>query len=214
MFRPIRLGKWPFWAEIRPKTKHFPLDDTRHSHTIRPFVILFPKPRLEYPPFVTLLPGLLPDESIDGATHLIQTALTPVFMLSGIGTLLGLFNTRLARVSDHIENIRDKLDAADQDDAGRRMLMRRLRHLHYRTLLLDASILFAGVGGASACGSAFALFVGSVRDSASAWWLVLMFGNALMCTAGALAMFLGDSIVAWHGLRVTTFLPHKYTQVD
>ncbi|WP_034958313.1 DUF2721 domain-containing protein [Komagataeibacter kakiaceti] len=161
-------------------------------------------------PDVSAFPGLIPDESVDGVAHLIQTALTPVFMLSGIGTLLNMFNTRLARVSDRIETVRDKLDAMD-DKSGKdaNMLMKRLGLLHYRTLLLDAAILFGGVGGASACGSAFALFLGSVRDSSIAWWLVLMFGNALVCTVIALGMFLGDSIVAWHGLRITTFLPHK-----
>ena len=163
---------------------------------------------------MSAFPGLIPDDSVDGVAHLIQTALTPVFMLSGIGTLLNMFNTRLARVSDHIETVRDKLENADDttDTKGKdstSVLLRRLTHLHYRTLLLDAAILVAGVGGASACGSAFALFLGSVRDSAIAWWLVLMFGNALVCTVIALAMFLGDSIVAWHGLRVTTFLPHR-----
>ena len=166
-------------------------------------------------PDVSAFPGLVPDASVDGVAHLIQTALTPVFMLSGIGTLLNMFNTRLARVSDHIETVRDKLENVDDkgsESSG--LLLRRLTHLHYRTLLLDAAILFAGVGGASACGSAFALFMGSVRDSAIAWWLVLMFGNALVCTVIALAMFLGDSLVAWHGLRVTTFLPHKQDMIN
>ncbi|PYD67036.1 DUF2721 domain-containing protein [Komagataeibacter nataicola] len=164
---------------------------------------------------VSPFPGLVPDESVDGVAHLIQTALTPVFMLSGIGTLLNMFNTRLARVSDHIETVRDKLENADDKGSDSSVvLLRRLTHLHYRTLLLDAAILFGGVGGASACGSAFALFLGSVRDSAIAWWLVLMFGNALVCTVIALAMFLGDSIVAWHGLRVTTFLPHKQEMLE
>ncbi|WP_141261491.1 DUF2721 domain-containing protein [Komagataeibacter diospyri] len=166
-------------------------------------------------PFVSAFPGLVPDASVDGVAHLIQTALTPVFMLSGIGTLLNMFNTRLARVSDHIETVRDKLENADdKSSADAALLLRRLTHLHYRTLLLDASILFAGVGGASACGSAFALFMGSVRDASIAWWLVLMFGNALVCTVVALAMFLGDSLVAWHGLRVTTFLPHKQDMLN
>jgi len=36
------------------------------------------------------------------AVHLIQVALTPVFLLSGIGILLGLFNTRQARVADEM----------------------------------------------------------------------------------------------------------------
>ncbi|GBQ94989.1 hypothetical protein GLI01_22890 [Gluconacetobacter liquefaciens] len=148
-------------------------------------------------------PGILPDEPIDSVAHLIQTALTPIFMLSGIGTLLNLFNTRLARVSDHIEKSNDAL-ATTKAPTERRHLRQHIRHLHRRTLLLDASILLAAVGGAATCGAAFVLFLGSLRDSSVASWLVVMFGMALICTVGALAAFLCDSLAAWHGLRMTT----------
>jgi hypothetical protein len=39
---------------------------------------------------------------LDVSAHVIQVALTPVFLLSAIGVLLNLFNTRLADVSNHI----------------------------------------------------------------------------------------------------------------
>lgn len=159
-------------------------------------------------PALSPFPGLLPDEPVDSVAHLIQTALTPIFMLSGIGTLLNLFNTRLARVSDHIEKATDALKAA-ANRAERLHLHRHLTHLHRRTLLLDASILLGAVGGASTCGAAFVLFLGSLRDSAVASWLVMMFALALACTVGALATFLCDSLVAWHGLRVSTSWARK-----
>ena len=44
---------------------------------------------------------------VTNAAHLIQTALTPVFMLSAIGTLLNVFNTRLSRVSDHMTHLNE-----------------------------------------------------------------------------------------------------------
>ena len=46
------------------------------------------------------MPGSLDTVPLDSIAHVIQMALTPVFLLSGIGTLLNVFNTRLARVSD------------------------------------------------------------------------------------------------------------------
>ncbi len=58
----------------------------------------------------------MPDDAVDSAAHLVQTALTPVFLLTGIGTLLGLFNTRLARVSDRIEHATDLLRAETTGD--------------------------------------------------------------------------------------------------
>ncbi|MGO3517715.1 MAG: DUF2721 domain-containing protein [Acetobacter cibinongensis] len=151
--------------------------------------------------------GGISGEPVDSVAHIIQVALTPVFMLSGIGTLLNLFNTRLARVSDHIEQA-NALLTDDNDDVERnKTLERHLVRLHRRTLMLDAAILAGGLGGASSCGAAFVLFLGSVRDSSVATWLVVMFGLALSCTVGALALFLGDSLISWHGLKREGPLP-------
>ncbi|GAN62285.1 hypothetical protein AA0313_2373 [Acetobacter indonesiensis NRIC 0313] len=151
--------------------------------------------------------GGIAAEPVDSVAHIIQIALTPVFMLSGIGTLLNLFNTRLARVSDHIEQANALLLDDNPDMARNQILERHLVRLHRRTLMLDGAILAGGLGGASSCGAAFVLFMGSVRDSSVANWLVLMFGVALACTVGALALFLGDSLISWHGLKREGPLP-------
>jgi uncharacterized protein DUF2721 len=37
--------------------------------------------------------------------HIIRMALTPVFLLSGIATLLNVFSARLARVADRVEAV-------------------------------------------------------------------------------------------------------------
>ncbi|WP_158747300.1 DUF2721 domain-containing protein [Acidisphaera sp. L21] len=132
-------------------------------------------------------------------THIIQTALAPIFLLSGIGTLLNLFNTRLARVSDHVEHITELLDAAD-DDQKALDLYRHLRRLSRRRLALDASVIFAGLAGACTCAAAFALFVVTLRDAAGSMVLLWVFGMALGCTIVALAAFIVDTILAWHGV--------------
>ena len=147
----------------------------------------------------------LSNQSVDDVAHIIQVALTPVFMLSGIGTLLNLFNTRLARVSDHLETIAGTM--ADEADGERAVLRRHLLRLHRRTVMLDASIVLGAVGGAATCGAALVLFLGSLRNSTAGSWLVLLFGVALVCTMGALATFIADSVLAWHGLRMEGPLP-------
>jgi hypothetical protein len=66
-------------------------------------------------------------------------ALTPVFLLSGIGALLNVFNTRLARVSDHVSHTTDLL-AADPQSADAPLMRRHIRRLRSRVLALDATI--------------------------------------------------------------------------
>jgi len=149
--------------------------------------------------------------SVADAARLIQTALTPVFMLSAIGTLLSVFNTRLSRVSDHMTHLNDMLKG-DLDAADDRSTRAHLRRLVRRTAMLDASIALGAVGGASTCGAALVLFVGSIRSAAVEGWLIGLFALALVCTVGSLVTFMGDSLLAWHGLRREGPLPRSTGQ--
>ncbi|MUG05402.1 DUF2721 domain-containing protein [Bombella sp. ESL0378] len=133
-------------------------------------------------------------------------ALTPVFMLSGIGTLINIFNTRLARVSDHLDNVNRLLAAPPEKepqysyDTPRRLKIRQKR-LTRRIVVLDLAIILNGLGGALTCGAAIALFVGSLGDATTSLWLLALFGSALSCTVAALLAFLVDTLLSWHGLR-------------
>jgi hypothetical protein len=152
------------------------------------------------------LPGMNLGDAVEGVAHVIQVALTPVFLLSGIGTLLNVFNTRLSRVSDHREHVSDLL-RADPDEPEQARLRSHLVRLKLRTIVLDASIVLGAIGGASTCGAAFVLFLGGMRDTAIASWLFALFGVALGCSASALLTFLADSVLAWHGLHRDGSLP-------
>ena len=60
--------------------------------------------------------------AIDDAAHVVQLALTPIFLLSGIASLLNVFSTRLGRIADQV----DKLDNED-NPSSRRLARLRLR---------------------------------------------------------------------------------------
>lgn len=150
--------------------------------------------------------SVLATDSAGDVAHLIETALTPVFMLSGVGTLLNLFNTRSARAGDQIEKASDLL-SDELDKGARKKLNQHIRLLRCRIMVLDVAIMFGGIAGAMTCGAAFVLFLGSVRDASIALWLVGLFGAALLATVAALATFIGDCVLSWHGLRVAGPLP-------
>ena len=145
-------------------------------------------------------------EPLTDIAHTIQVALTPVFLISGIGTLLNVFNTRLARVSDHSEHINELLKA-NPDDPARHKLERQLARLHSRTAALDLSVALGALAAAATCAAAFALFVVTARDAGGSTLLLLLFGAALLFTVLALAAFVVDSVLAWHGLKRDGLLP-------
>ena len=56
-----------------------------------------------------------PISPLDSVAHIIQLALTPIFLLSGIGALLNVFATRLARVADRVDQITKEMEAAEPE---------------------------------------------------------------------------------------------------
>ncbi|MGD9616721.1 MAG: DUF2721 domain-containing protein [Alphaproteobacteria bacterium] len=136
---------------------------------------------------------------VQTVAHIIQAALTPVFLLSGIATLLNVFSTRLVRVADQVETVGSALAIADAAES--RVLARRLRTLYWRSLALDTAVILGAIGGAATCGSVLALFVSSVRELADAGVLFGLFGTAVVCALGGVLAFTVEMLIAGIGIR-------------
>ncbi len=131
--------------------------------------------------------------------HIIQGALTPVFLLSGIATLLNVFSTRLARVADQVEAASRALAMADAAEI--RLLERQLRNLYRRSLALDTAVVLAAIGGAATCASVLTLFIGSLRETKIEQVLFGLFGLAVVSALGGVLAFTVEMMIAGIGIR-------------
>ncbi len=133
--------------------------------------------------------------SLDQAAHVVQLALTPVFLLSGVAALLNVFANRLARVADQTYAlIADPHPPGDRD--------RRLRLLRMRSHALDAAVVLAALSGVATCCAVLLLFLGAVLGTSGATILFLVFGGAVVCTMGALTAYVVEMLIAAQGLRL------------
>ena len=141
---------------------------------------------------------------LDVVAHIIQEALTPIFLLSGIATLLSVFSSRLARVADQVDAVGSAIAAGAAPSA---MLVAELARLRRRSLALDAAVVLGAVGGAATCGAVLTLFVGSLRDRTVGWLLFGLFGLAVVCALGGIIAFTAEMLMAGVGIRTAAALP-------
>jgi hypothetical protein len=139
-----------------------------------------------------------PAGQVETVAHVIQIALTPVFLFSGIATLLNVLSTRLARVADRVDAIAARLETADERD--RRSVERRLAFLQRRSKALDIAVILAGLGGMSTLMAAGVLFIDGLRERAGVT-LFVAFSAALILTIGALAGYIYEMMLASVGIR-------------
>jgi hypothetical protein len=156
------------------------------------------------------MPGLVdnPSATLDLVAHVIQVALTPVFLLSGIATLMNVFSTRLARVADLIAK------AAEGGEQGDPIAVNaQLAHLRRRSLALDAAVVLAAIGGAATCVSVLTLFVGALKEATVASVLFTTFGLAVLCTIGAIGAFTAEMLLAGSGMRATAAAERRHFEL-
>lgn len=131
------------------------------------------------------------DEPLSAAAHVIQLALTPIFLLTAVGALLNVFATRLGRISDRIHVLK-------KEGNGSRIEMDRLR---LRSRILDIAVTLAAAAGVMTCCAAITLFFGVLRASGHSAILFLFFGGGLVCAVGGLSCFVAEIILAGRTLR-------------
>ena len=137
---------------------------------------------------------------LDDVAHVIQTALTPAFMLAGLAAFLGVFSGRLDRVGDQIAELTLRLDGAERAEAM--ICARHLGRLRRRIKLLDAAVVLGALGGGLICLAALLLFIGGFHNvTMTADVLLGAFGLALALTIGAIGAFLAEMLLSSRSLR-------------
>jgi Protein of unknown function (DUF2721) len=153
--------------------------------------------------------GMLDTSDLDPVIHVIQSSLTPIFLLTAVASLLGVFTTRLARVSDQVKTLSATVESGGIDDVA---IKRRLAFLRHRSHALEIAVILGSIAGACTCGTVLALFLSLLRARATSAILFTLFGAGILATIGALASFLAEVLVATRGIRAD--VAHKFERMD
>src|SRR5690349_15644390 len=100
------------------------------------------------------------ESALSTVAHTIQLSVAPVFLLTALGTFLGVLSTRLGRIVDRARVVADRLVAASA--TGKPRLQSEMNLLRRRRHLVNMAIT-AGVSSALlVCTIISSLFVGSI----------------------------------------------------
>ena len=137
--------------------------------------------------------------TLESAVHLIQVALTPVFLLSGIAALLNVYAGRLARVADRLDALiaLHETNGTETDAKTRAEISR----LHRRSIVLDTAVVLGTAGAAATCMAIMTLFLLALSNKAIAGVLLTFFGAAIVCTLCSVAVFGLEMLLSSRGLR-------------
>ncbi len=133
--------------------------------------------------------------------HLIQIALTPIFLISAIGVTLNVLTSRLARIVDRARTMEDELRRPDYQADGRDLhgllgiLARRARFINAAITLTTLSALFIAL-------VVVMLFVNAFLRWDLSVFIACMFILSMMSFAGALLSFLIEVRIATATLRI------------
>lgn len=118
--------------------------------------------------------------------HTIQQSVAPVFLILGVGSILGVLSTRLARVIDRFRAL-DKIDDDKASDNQPEMLLLidRARWIHWSRTLCTAS-------GLLICIVIAALFIGSELNKDPSSIISIFFITAMLALTSGLVCFLRE----------------------
>jgi len=131
--------------------------------------------------------------------HVIQSALAPVFLISGVGVMLGVLTNRLARIVDRArtweaEAEKEAHRAADLD-ARLRVLARRARYISSAITMCAVSALLIAL-------VVVALFANAFLAVNLAALIAILFVAAMLALTGAFGVFLIEVRIATAALRI------------
>jgi hypothetical protein len=141
------------------------------------------------------------DLQTENVAHIIQLALGPVFLLSGVGITLSMLTQRLSRIVDRARTLEDRREDTSNEtrlkqiDRDLRVILRRARYINSAIALCTTSALLTALVVTLLFASAFTpMNVGGA--------IAIMFVASMICLSTAFLMFLIEVRIATNTLRI------------
>ena len=134
-----------------------------------------------------------------GIAHVIQLAVAPVFLLTGVGAILAVMSNRLSRIIDRARALELKLASAE--GALHAELMQRLASLSRRARLISHAIALCVGAAVLVCGVIIVLFVGEFLAFEATVPAALLFIAALLSFLLALIWLLREIFMATRTMK-------------
>ena len=133
--------------------------------------------------------------------HVIQQAVAPVFLLSGVAAMLNVLTNRLARVIDRARQF--EIDYHDLPPGEERRVMRdRVAVLSRRARLSNRAITLCTICALLICLVIIAVFGSAVLEVSGAYWIAGLFVLAMLALIGGLVSFLEEIFLATRTVRI------------
>ncbi len=131
--------------------------------------------------------------------HVIQLAVAPVFLLSGIGVTLGVLTTRLSRIIDRARVLEAQLP--ETTGTTHEIAVTELGSLSRRAELVNRGITLCTAAALFVCLLIACLFIGSLLNRALVLLLAGLFVAAMVALIGGYISFLQEILLATRSLR-------------
>jgi len=126
-----------------------------------------------------------PELAITNVVHVIQVAVAPVFLLTGVGAILSVLVARLGRIVDRIRVLNARMAAAAAADPELLNLSSRARLIHWAISLCTLCALLV-------CTVIATLFIGALANVSASGLIAVLFIAAMLTLIAGLMCFLGE----------------------
>ncbi|MGB7622171.1 MAG: DUF2721 domain-containing protein [Terriglobia bacterium] len=132
----------------------------------------------------------MPVTTVAQLIPVLQTAIGPVILVSGVGLLLLTMNNRLGRAIDRARILSAELRTATGDT--RTKIVAQLRILWRRSHLLRLAITLVSMSALAAAVLIIVLFFTALLQMETAWLISMLFILCMACLIASLVVFIQD----------------------
>jgi hypothetical protein len=141
------------------------------------------------------------DLQTENIAKLIQLALGPVFLLSGVGITLSMLTQRLSRIVDRARTLEDQRERTS-DEMRLKHIDKDLRAIWRRTKYINGAIALSTVSALLTTLVVTILFASEFTPMAAGVVVAVLFSAAMICLSLAFLLFLIEVRIAINTLRI------------